>query len=142
MLLNGPFWSSRPRTSSHGTAPGGGETLPFIMRVPCNRLCRWGELRMERATSVARMELSVIRDRRCHWQGRSRITLRSIRATGLSPTMTPGVPSDASQRAPGDHHSPTRRRDAVGCDLFVEDLIDRGLLIGVHVARCRIVIDR
>src|SRR6267142_3577116 len=142
MLLNGPFWSSRPRTSSHGTAPGGGETLPVIMRVPCNRLCRWGELRMERATSVARMERSVIRDRRCHWQGRSRITLRSIRATVLSPTMTPGVLPDALQRAPRDRHPAAGSRDAVGGDLFVEDLIDRGLLVGVHVARCRVVIDR
>src|SRR5215813_8630095 len=30
MLANGPFWSSRVRTCSHGTAPAGGGTLMFM----------------------------------------------------------------------------------------------------------------
>src|ERR1700682_2102567 len=30
MLAKGPFWSSRVRTCSHGTAPAGGGTLMFI----------------------------------------------------------------------------------------------------------------
>src|SRR5215831_3054294 len=32
MLAKGPFWSSRVRTCSHGTAPAGGGTLMFMDR--------------------------------------------------------------------------------------------------------------
>jgi hypothetical protein len=41
MLANGPFWSSRVRTCSHGTAPAdGGGTLMFMKGV----LERFGSL--------------------------------------------------------------------------------------------------
>src|SRR5258706_5784794 len=120
MLLNGPFWSSRPRTSSHGTAPGGGETLPFMQIVPwvCRQPppCSPPPCGEGSGVGVGRYGISVPHGTTPHPnpppQG------------GREPRV------DTSKRAPRDRHAAACGRDAVGGDLLVEDLIDRGLLVG------------
>src|SRR5229473_3283832 len=66
MLLNGPFWSSRPRTSSHGTALGGGETLPFMQMVPW--VCR-----QRLRCSPPPIEIGCCRFRSLYWVAETRV---------------------------------------------------------------------
>jgi len=92
------------------------------------------------------MELSVIRDRRCHWQGPFPDYASLHPGYGaFADDDTRGSVPTPQQRAPrgSSRGRPPAAADAVGCDLFVEDLIDRGLLISGSMSPAgRIVIDR
>src|SRR5215471_13704794 len=68
--------------------------------------------------------------------------LRSTGSSGFADDDNGGSLVAASKRASPDRNSSARRHDPVSGDLLVKDLIDRRLLVGVHVAGRSVVINR